>query len=212
MTDETFELTKFTDSMSSREQPGTKPDTEVGDIAPIYQTLPGDESHSHYKNKEVRFPGSQSSASSHEAYPSQGPSMVSQGSIRRHAQNDLYVDTKTADDEYRHATLQQDGTLAYPQSYSGAVSTAVEEPAIKYSSCRLKPKDMWLCAFTTLTLLIAVAALALVLLLWFGVYTPSCDCGGEPSTVVLVKSLVNPKVKDMLFTQGNWFHPKLSGM
>lgn len=180
MTDETFELTKFSDSMSNREQPGTKPDTEVGDIAPIYQTLPGEEeSHSHYKNKEVRFPGSQSSTSTQEPHPVHASNaFVNQGSIRRHAQNDLYVDTKVAGDEYRHATLQQDGTLAHPQSYRGPVSMSVQEPEVKYSSCSIKPKHVWLYAFVTLTFLVSVASLALVLLLWFGVYSPSsCDCG-----------------------------------
>ena len=184
MTDETMELTAFSDSMNAAEKTGSG--TEVGDIAPIYTTLPGDP-HPHYKGKEVKFPGSQTSASSPLSTEydlvkeldgsTRGSTFVSQGSIRRHAENALYLDTKTAEDEFRHATLQLDGTHAIPQSYHGAVSTSVQEPDIKYTSCNFKPKDKLLCAFIFLTLLVAVAALALVLILWFGVYKPPCNCG-----------------------------------
>ena len=105
------------------------------------------------------------------------------------AENILYADTQGAAEQFKHATLNMDrGSMRY----AGHVAALVSEPGNKGTSC-CKWSTVCSLFFLFVVFLMVSAALVMVLLVWFGVHTPSCACSagecGQMGLRVVVEAL-----------------------
>lgn len=88
---------------------------------------------------------------------------------RYEAKNILYEDNELPQDTLKHRSLRAGSYNMYPEKSGGS-----------YITCRCKTRTLVVTFFTTLALLLAVAALVLSILLWFGVYDTSSSSSSSP--------------------------------
>ena len=107
------------------------------------------------------------------------PSSHSRPRRRYEAANILYEDNELPSDTLKHRSLHAASYSMYPEKDKGS-----------YITCRCKTRTLVVTFFTALAFLLALAALVLSVILWFGVYdsssssspavTPSgCNCPSE---------------------------------
>ncbi len=189
-------------------------DTEVGAMGPLYQTVPeAGKSHAQYKAEKVRgasspagnkhymTPGDPTEPNEYDIINDRQVQGKGKGSlntppqVRLHSENVLYGDQSTAAEDFRHATLTMDHQQ---QKYSGSVHGAITyEPESKSTyCCGCKPIYVWMCFFVFLGLVIAIVALAMVLVVAFGVYEIPCNCDDRklPFSPALSPTLPHPSL------------------
>lgn len=166
-------------------------DTVVGQMAPLYQTVPdAKDAHARYTGRiPPPSPGLYTTPS--ESDPPNEYDLINEKQVRggrtQHvSENVLYGDQATAT-QFRHAaTLEKKDSR-----FSGSISEPVKEPGTKESACGCTLSTMFFSFFHVVGIVIGLTALVLVILLILGVLrisSPSCDCTSSEcnlSTVVL---------------------------
>ena len=153
--------------------------TEVGQMAPLYQTVPDAKvSHSKYTAGRVPSPSPGVYTIPSESDPPNEYDFINEkqvgGRRTQHvSENVLYGDQVTAG-QFRHAA-----TLEKKESarFSGSVSEPVKESEGKTSCCQAS--TMFFSFFHVVGIIIGLAALVLVVLIIFGILSissPNCEC------------------------------------
>ena len=91
------------------------------------------------------------------------PSSLSRPRRRLEAKNILYEDHELPPDSLKHRSLRTGSYNVYPDKTKGT----------SYITCRCKTQTLVVTFFTGLALVLALAALVLSILLWFGLYESS---------------------------------------
>lgn len=170
--------------------------TEVGQMAPLYQTVPeAQRVHSRYATEPVNIVTHREGVYTvpSESDPPNEYDFINErqphgGQTKHVAENVLYADQATAD-KYRHAaTMEKAGSL----KFSGSGSEVVKEPGDGTACCRCKVKDMFYCFFHVIGIMLGVAGLVLVVVIILGAIPigSNCSCNTSESNYHLVPKLI----------------------
>lgn len=169
------------DSLSTSVSTHTRTDG-VGPVGPLYQSVSeASTAHQQYCAEHVKSTTSQPPSSSSYGLPSES---ITYDCIKDQAAEDqtqpknfeamnaIYAGTQGDPDQFKHPTL---GMEKGSMRSSGPASSYLVEPENKKRRC-----SRVLTFFNVFSLmaaiLVAVAALALVIVMWFGIHSPSCNC------------------------------------
>jgi len=167
-------------------------DTVVGQMAPLYQTVPDAKvAHARYTGR-IPSPSPGLYTTPSESDPPNEYDLINEKQVRggrtQHvSENVLYGDQATAT-QFRHAaTLEKKDSR-----FSGSISEPVKEPGTKESACGCTLSTMFFSFFHVVGIVIGLTALVLVILLILGVLrisSPSCDCTSNPQDVQELQEL-----------------------